>query len=60
MDTFNLLEPNETKPIIEKLVTIMDKIKDEDLDKNVKLLEWSKRKFHTKVLEKISSAIALR
>lgn len=50
---------NEDKPIIEKLATIVEKIKDEDLDSDIKLLERSKRKFHSKVLEKISSAIAL-
>ena len=38
----------------------MDKIKDEDLDSNVKLLEWFERKFHIKVLGKISSFITLR
>ena len=59
-DFFSLPKLNENKPIIEKLVTIVKKIKDEDLDSNFKLLEWSERKFHTKVLEKISSAIALR
>ena len=37
----------------------MEKINDEDLDTNVKLLEWSKKKFHAKVTDKISSAIAL-
>ena len=46
--------------IIKKLVNIVDKIKDEDLDTNVKWLEWYERKFHTKVLEKISNVIALR
>ena len=40
----------EDKHIIEKLVSIVDKIKDEELESNVKLLQWSKRKFHTKVL----------
>ena len=51
---------NKDKPIIEQHVNIVDKTKHEDLDYNVKLLEWSERNFHTKVLEKISSAIALR
>jgi hypothetical protein len=51
---------NKDKPIIEQHVNIVDKTKHEDLDSNVKLLEWSERNFHTKVLEKISSAIALR
>ena len=59
LDAFNLLATNEDKPIIEKLVNIVDKISDENLDYNVKLLEWSKKKFHSKVFGKISSAIAL-
>jgi hypothetical protein len=36
---------------------IMEKINDEDLDTNIKLLEWSEKK--AKVNEKISRAIAL-
>ena len=36
---FSLLEMSEEKPIIEKLVNIVDKIMDEDLDYNVELLE---------------------
>ena len=59
-DAFIFLEPNENKSTIKKLVTIVDKIKDEDLDSNVKSLAWLERQFHTNVLEKISSAIKLR
>ena len=59
-DCFSLPDMNKDKPIIEQHVNIVDKTKHEDLDSNVKLLEWSERNFHTKVLEKISSAIALR
>ena len=59
-DSFTLPEIDEDKPIIEKLLTIVVRINDEDLDKNVKILEWSKRKFYTKVLEKISRVITLR
>ena len=60
IDAFNLPATNEDKPIIEKLVHTTDTISDEDLNSNTKLLEWSTIKFHTKVLEKISSALALR
>ena len=41
-------------------MTIVDKISDADLDTNTKLLQWSKKKFQSKVNENISSAIALR
>lgn len=37
----------------------MEKINDEDLNTNVKLMEWSEKKFQTKMNEEISSAIAL-
>ena len=38
----------------------MEKVTNEDLDTNAKLLEWSKKKFQGKVNEKISSEIALQ
>ena len=50
---------DETRPIMEQLSNIVDQVQSEDLDTNVKLLEWSKRKFQIKVNEKISSEIAL-
>ena len=56
---FSPLAPNEAKPIIEQLENIVEKINDEDLDTNVKLLEWSEKIFQTKVDEWISSVIAL-
>lgn len=60
LDSLSLPKPHEAKPIIEKLFDMVDKIRDEDLDSNVKLLEWSEWKFHSKILENISSVIALR
>ena len=59
LDAFSLQELSEEKPIIEKLVNIVDRIKDEYLDYNVKLLEWSEKNIHSKVLETISSVISL-
>ena len=59
MDAFSLPTPEETKPIIKYLTILVEKVNGTDLDSNVKLLEWSKRKFQNKVNEKISSAIAL-
>ena len=38
---------------------VKDVIKDEDIETNVKLLECSKRKFHTKIMDTISRSIAL-
>lgn len=38
----------------------MEKVHFNDIETNTKLLAWSKRKFHTKVMEKIASALALR
>lgn len=60
LDTFDISDSLCNKPIIEQLVHIVDRIKDEDKETNVKLLEQSEKKFHTKVLDKISSAITLR
>ena len=37
----------------------MEKVSDVDLDTNAKLLDWSKKKFQSKVNEKISGDIAL-
>ena len=37
----------------------MEKVSNEDLDTNSKLLDWSEKKFQRKVNEKISSNIAL-
>lgn len=59
LDVFNLPTPNEAKPIIEKLTNIVERVSKIDLDTNVKLLEWSEKKFQNKVNEKISSDIAL-
>ena len=44
---------------MELLVDIVEKVSNEDLDTNVKLLEWLEKKFQNKVNEKISSDIAL-
>ena len=59
LDAFSLQTPNETKPFMEKLSNIVDQVQNEDLDTNAKLLEWSERKLHAKINEKISSEIAL-
>ena len=59
LDSFSLLVPNETKPIIEKLSIIVDQVQNGDLDTNVKLLEWSEKKFQMKVNEKISNETTL-
>ena len=59
LDSFNLPTLEETKPLIEKLIDIVEKVSNEDLDTTAKLLEWSKRKFQGKVNEKIFGEIAL-
>ena len=45
MDAFILQSPNESKPIMEQLLDIVDQVTSEDQDTNVKLMEWSERKF---------------
>ena len=59
LDAFSLLVPDETKPIMEQLSNIVDEVQNEDLDTNVKLLEWSEKKCQMKVNEKISGEITL-
>ena len=44
---------------MEQLSNIVDQVTNEDHDTNVKLMEWSKRKFQRKVNEKIYGDIAL-
>ena len=59
MDAFSLQSPDESRTIVEKLSDIVDQVMNEDHDTNVKLMEWSERKFQGKVNEKISNDIAL-
>ncbi len=59
MDAFSLQPQDETKHIMEQLSDIVDQVTNKDQETNVKLMEWSKRKFQVKVNEKISSEIAL-
>ena len=44
---------------MEQLSNIVDQVKNEDLDTNAKVLEWSEKNFQTKVNERISSEVAL-
>lgn len=41
LDAFSLPTLDETKPLIEQLTNIVEKVGDANLDTNVKLLEWS-------------------
>ena len=59
LDTFSLPTLDETKPPIEQLTHIVEKVSDANLDTNAKLLEWLEKKFQNKVNEKISGDIAL-
>ena len=51
--------PKESKPILEQLLEIVEQVTNENQDTNVKLMEWSEKKFQGKFNEKISSEIAL-
>ena len=59
LDVFSLPTPEETKKLLEQLLDIVEKVNNEDIDTSVKFLEWSEKKFHSKVNEKISSERAL-
>ena len=60
VEAFDITNINEDKSIVEKLVHIFDEVNTEDMEANTKLMTWLECKYHTKFLEKISSAIALR
>ena len=57
LDAFSLQTPKEYKPILEKILEIVEHVTNEDI--KTKLMEWSKRKFQVKVNEKIFGEIAL-
>ena len=59
LDAFTITSLDESKDIIKQLSDIVEQVTDTDLDTNVKLLEWSERRFQSQVNEKISSEIAL-
>ena len=59
LDAFSLQIPDESKPIMEQLAHIVDQVQNADHETNVKLMEWSERKFQGKVNEKIASEIVL-
>ena len=59
MDAFSLQPPDGTRPIIEQLSDIVDRVNNEDHDTNAKLMEWSEKKFQAKVNQKISNDIML-
>ena len=59
LDAFTVTSLDESKDIIEQLFDIVEQVTDVDLDTNVKLMEWSEKKFQGKVNEKIYGEIAL-
>ena len=60
VEAFDIADMNVNQIIGEKLVHIIDKINTKDIETNTKLMNWSKKKFFTKLCAKIPSAIALR
>ena len=59
MDAFSLQPPDSNRPILEQLSHIVDQVNNEELDTNVKLMEWSEKKFLSKVNQKIANDIIL-
>ena len=60
MDAFSLQPPNSSRPIIEQLTDIVDQVNnEEDQDTSAKLMEWSEKKFLSKVNQKIAKDIIL-
>ena len=59
MDAFSLQPPDSSRPILEKLSNIVDQANHGDHDTNVKLMEWSEKKFLGKVNQNIANDIIL-
>ena len=59
MDAFSLQPLDTNRPILEQLSHIVDQVNNEDVDTNVKLMEWSEKKFQSKVNQKIANDIML-
>ncbi len=59
IDAFQLPQPDENQGIMEQLSKIVEQVSNTDQEPNAKLLEWSERKFHDKIRNNISSAIAI-
>ena len=58
-NVFDILDSLFNNPIMEQIIHIVDRIKDEYIETDVKLMEWSERMFHTNFMDKIFSAIEL-
>ena len=59
LDAFSLQPPDSRRPILEQLSDIVDQKNNEDHDTNVKLMEWSEKKFLGKFNHKIANDIIL-
>ena len=59
VEAFDITNINRDQTIVEQLVHIVYKFNTKDIEANTKLMDWSFRKYHTKVLEKISKKIVL-
>lgn len=60
IDAFEMSDVKNYDPILEQLVHIVKKVTNEDRKVSDKLLQWSERKFETKVLNKVSVKIAVK
>ena len=57
VDAFDIQNFDEDATIINQLVTIVDQVNDGNMESNKKLMEWSTRRFETKVVNKVSITI---
>lgn len=60
IDAFDITDITKEKPTMEQLVQIVYNINTTNIETNKKLMEWLVRKYKTKFLEKMSSALALK
>ena len=52
VEAFDIMDVNEDKPILEKLVHIVEKFNTKDIEANTKLVIWLERKCHAKAMRK--------
>lgn len=60
VDAFDIHDVNEKNPIIDQLIHFIEKVNNDDIEANEKLLKWSEKKFEHKLLEKVSIEIAIK
>lgn len=57
VDAFDIHNFEKDTPIINQLINIVDKVNVGNIESNEKLMDWSTRRFETKIVDKVSITI---